>query len=711
MAGLDRKAIHDAANDLAVALATTYAFVDAKLPANASNLESLLEALERLNTFIGTLRAPAAPAADNELLEAIVEGSPYAKVLVDDNGRIALVNGEAERLFGYPRAEMLGQSIEMLVPQRFRSAHPALRGSFHDSPAARPMGAGRDLYGLHKDGSEVPIEIGLNPIRTAAGTFVLAAITDITERRRAEELRIRHLGIERHAAEVEELNRELARASQFKSQFVATMSHELRTPLTAIVGATELLARGTLDERAKTHVHTIEEAVEALLGIVNSILDLSKIEAGRVDLLPTAFVLETLIDGIADVTAELAGRKGLRLHTYVDPAIPPLHGDADRLRQVLLNLLGNAVKFTERGRVVARALPLDIGDREVIVRFEVEDTGIGISPEVQAVLFEPFVRGADSASRAISGTGLGLSISKRLVELMGGTIGVESEPGAGSLFWFTIPFARASEPLTSSERSAAGVGGLVVSDDETFASIVERYLESWGMPTRRAASAADILNTMESRGGPTWIAIVDLDDVVDRELLDTVRLLRSTMAKRTIAVGGGAGLRKPLRQSYLFDAIAVAAGTAAGTAPQPPVPAAEQPLHVPADAPLLVAEDNEQLQRLLKLQFDELGVPVTFVADGQAAVDALRDGRYSLAFMDIQMPRLDGFAATRAVRAAEAGTGRHVPIVAMTANAFAEDRQACVDAGMDDHLAKPVRLRSLRDTIARWVPQSPKLVR
>ena len=214
--------------------------------------------------------------------------------------------------------------------------------------------------------------------------------------------------------ELEELNRELADASRFKTQFVATMSHELRTPLTAIIGAAELLTRTKLDERAQLSVQTIAEAAEALFALINSVLDFSKIEAGKMELQTAPFEMETVVEGAADVVAALARTKGIALHTYVDPAIPPLRGDADRLRQIIMNLLGNAVKFTDYGHVVARAIPLEILDRDIVLRFDVKDTGIGIAPGVVAQLFQPFVQADGSTSRKFGGTGLGLSISKRV---------------------------------------------------------------------------------------------------------------------------------------------------------------------------------------------------------------------------------------------------------------------------------------------------------
>ena len=548
----------------------------------------------------------------------------------------------------------------------------------------------------------MPIEIGLNPIETDAGTFTLAAITDITERKRAEELRLLHAGVQAHAAELEELNRELASASRFKTQFVATMSHELRTPLTAIIGSAELLAQAKLDDRHRSSVQTIGEAAEALFALINSILDFAKIEAGKIDLQSARFEVETVLEGAAEMVAQLGRDKGVTLYAYVDPIIPPVRGDGDRLRQILLNLLGNAVKFTKRGRVVARAAPLGVYGRDIVVRFEVQDTGIGIPADKLDHVFEPFAQADGSSSREFGGTGLGLSISKSLVELMGGEIGVQSEPGAGSLFWFTARFEPDPQPAAVHKRSLEGIGGLILSGDDTFAQIIERYMQSWSMRSRRALGRDDIVDALHSTAdAPAWIAIVDLDDVGLLDIGVTIDILRAILPARVIAIGRDAALRKPVRQSALFDAIVKAIEFNRTDAPAPRLPAA------PASAPratgaILVAEDNLRLQRLLQLQFDELGVEVTFVSDGLQAVEALRTGRYAMVFMDCQMPNMDGFAATKAIRAQERLTGEHVPIAAMTANAFAEDRAACLAAGMDDYLAKPVRLANLRGMIERW---------
>jgi PAS domain S-box-containing protein len=503
-------------------------------------------------------------------LRLIVQAAPVAIVVADERGGIVLVNEQGERLFGYDHEELLGRSIDTLVPVRFRGAHPALRAGYLRAPVGRPMGAGRDLYGLRRDGTEVPIEIGLNPVETPDGMFVMAAIIDITERKRAEEMRSQR-------------DRALA-ASKVKSQFVATMSHELRTPLTAIIGSAELLSVTHLDAGQRAYVETIDRSADALLALISDVLDFSKIEAGALELEQHEFTLLTVVEDAAAVLASQAHAKGLQLHSFVDPRIRgALRGDVGRLRQVLLNLVGNAVKFTERGRVVVRALPVVVTSSDALVRFEVEDTGIGIREGVIARLFEPFVQADASTTRRHGGTGLGLSISRQLVQLMGGEIGVDSIPEQGSTFWFTAAF-----PL------------------------VEK--------------------------APTMVVAADMS-------LPSAR----------------AGL-------------------------------------------VLIAEDNASLREVLEQQFARLGVQVSMVPDGDAAVAAARSGDLALIFMDLHMPVLDGLAATRMIRAEEAERGApRVPIVAMTANAFEDDRLACLAAGMDDYLAKPVRLADLRRVVDLWL--------
>jgi PAS domain S-box-containing protein len=678
---------HDIRNQLAVAVANVEAFRDGVLQPTPALLTVILDALQQVETLLHEI-----PRAE-EHFRSVVEEAPNAMLMVDRTGAITLVNAQTERLFGYTREELLGVPVEKLVPGRFRAAHGGLRAGFHGLPSARPMGAGRDLFGLRKDGTEVPIEIGLNPLSTPQGDFVLASVIDITERKRGAEML---------------LQRDRAvDASQLKSQFVATMSHELRTPLNAIIGAAELLSATNLDDRQHSFVEAVDQSAEALLSIISSILDFSKIEAGKVDLEARDFELESIVAAAAAVLAPQARDKGLTLHTYVDPLIPPtLRGDQDRLRQILLNLIGNAVKFTRSGHVVVRVLPAETSNRSVLVRFEVQDSGIGIAEKTLPKLFEPFVQADGSASRTYGGTGLGLSISKRLVELMGGEIGVTSEPGSGSLFWFTASFGRPS--AAQSSRRVHGVRALVVSVDELFSEIVSRYVESWGMPSLRARDAAQGLDAIVrcTAEGATageavdWIAIVDIDDAEPETAIVALRGSPFFGLGHVIPIGRDERITKPIRQSQLFDRIAEALGEGI------PPPVHPAPIDVEGQrsvGTVLIVEDNASLQEILAHQFGELGIAVKIVSDGVEAIEAVGRERFSLIIMDCHMPNMDGFTATRTIRDSERTAGGHVPIVAMTANAFKEDREACVAAGMDDYLSKPVRMKDLRTMTERWI--------
>jgi signal transduction histidine kinase len=344
-------------------------------------------------------------------------------------------------------------------------------------------------------------------------------------------------------------------ASHLKSEFVATMSHELRTPLNAIVGMAELLATTALDERQRTYAQTIDTSAEALLAVISSILDFSKIEAGKIDLESRDFDLEALVAAAAGVLALEVRRHGLTFHTFVDPQIPSiLRGDAGRLRQILLNLAGNAVKFTATGHVVVRARPVETSSEYVTVEFGVDDTGAGIAADVIPQLFSPFVQGA--ASSSLIGTGLGLSISKRLVELMHGEIGVTSEPGVGSCFWFTARFARSN--VADTTRRIAGARALLVSQDAVFHDIVASYANAWGIPNRSLKNPAEVIAALESAGTDAagkWIVIADVDTVDAALVCDAIDRFTGPPLVRVVRVGRDERLAKPLTPSQLFSRI------------------------------------------------------------------------------------------------------------------------------------------------------------
>ena len=667
-------------------------------------------------------------------------------IMVDRSGTIVLINAQVERLFGYSRDQLIGQAIEKLVPMRFRGHHPDHRERFSLDPQVRSMGAGRDLFGLKMDGTEIPVEIGLNPITTDEGQFVLASVVDITERRRAEEqvlkakddlerrVQERTSELEERTSELVVLNRQLADASEqaesasrLKSEFLANMSHEIRTPMNAIIGLCNVLLRTGLHPRQYEYAGNIKDSANALLTVINDILDFSKIEAGRLDLEIVDFDLVKIVEGACELLATSARSKHLSLMTYVDPTLPKLlRGDPERLRQICWNLFSNAK--LERGAIVVRADLQSMESTTAVVRFSVIDQGPGLTTPEQDRLFQPFVQADGSISRRFGGTGLGLSISKRIVELMRGTIGVDSTKGTGSTFWFTVPFeSRSERPILSSRNDLADIRVLVVDDEPNARTILQDYLRSWGMHEGMAASAKEALRALRQAyvdGEPYNIALIDfvmpntngMD--LSKEILSDPAISQTNLILLTAFDGPGLGIQamdlgckayltKPVRQSQMLECIVnvLSGGHAIGRS------AADGKLVVRESTAMrpeliLIAEDYAINQQVAQLYLDELGFVSHVVANGATAVEAVATNKYALVLMDCQMPEMDGYAATAAIREAERAIGRHTPIVAMTAHAMGGDRERCLAAGMDDYISKPVEPEELRKVLGRWLPDS-----
>jgi PAS domain S-box-containing protein len=403
-------------------------------------------------------------------------------LVVNRAGFITLANIPALKMFGYDRTELVGQSVEVLLPESARRAHPGLRPVFFADPHARAMGVGRDLFAMRRDGTDFPVEIGLNPMEMHGETSVVCSIVDISERKHGEQ--------------------KVLQVAQMKSEFLANMSHEIRTPMNVLIGMSGLLLETELTPEQADYAETIRKGAESLLAVVNGVLDFSKLESGKLEPDPEDFSLDSVAEDTVEFLAQQAAAKGLHLTCFVDSHVPSwVLGDRGRLRQILTNLIGNAIKFTDSGEVSLHVSLLEEKGAQWLVRFEVRDTGIGISPEVQSRLFQAFTQADQTTTRKHGGSGLGLAISRKLAEMMGGRIGVDSELGRGSRFWLELPYnpPRAARPHeTDRATDLAGVRALIVDDVESNLTIVSQYMKSW--PCRQAGPTDWWSSIAECRG-------------------------------------------------------------------------------------------------------------------------------------------------------------------------------------------------------------------
>lgn len=653
-----------------------------------------------------------------ETFQKLVSSSPVGILVMDLNLAVKIWNPACEKIFGWTPEEVMDK-IPPIFSENEKPTETAKK-LVHDMIDGRAL-VETQLETPNKHGAKIRFAASGIPIMDPGERIegYMFTLSDITEKERIQnELR--------HAKD------EALRASRTKSDFLAGMSHEIRTPLNGIVGMTDLLLETALDEQQRLYTKIVKDSSASLLDIVNDILDFSKIEAEKLELEQIDFSLVPLIESQADLMAPRAKEKNLTVMTYIDPKIPwNLVGDPGRLGQILLNFLGNSIKFTQSGSIVIRAELGQIENNHAQITFSVTDSGIGLSPEVQAKIFKPFTQADGSTARKFGGTGLGLSICKNLVERMGGKIGVISKADSGATFWFNLSLAISKESEKFAEYETGQISGkvLILAKETLEREVLSRYMKDWRFTYDDSATPKEAIQKLHQavdEKSPYNVILVDknlgeLDGfafakeiLADEKIAKAKMLLLTNFEKGTrlenAHLEGFTGyLTKPIKQLALFNLIQDALlrnRRELKIVGEIKKEARLTDLTTERLNQILVVEDNQVNQMLVTKFLKSLGYICQTVPNGKQAVEAVQKFQYDLILMDCHMPEMDGYEATVAIREIEKSTGRRVPIIALTASVMPADRQKALDSGMDDHLAKPIKKDQLHQMIERWTEKS-----
>ena len=637
-------------------------------------------------------------------MRTIVNSVQELIIVIDKTGIITECNNIIETMFDYQKEDVLGKNISMLMTSNHQSNHDTYIQKYLNGITGSVMGKSREFFAQRKNGDKFPIELFVSDARVGDNIMFTGTIRDITHQKKEQEAIATA-----HKAAID--------SAELKSEFLANMSHEIRTPMNGVIGMTEMLLLSTLDKEQTELAQTVKESAHSLLVIINDILDFSKIEAGKLSIKKAPFQLLPMIEGAIDLLAKEADRKRLDLTFFIDKSVPlEINSDAGRLRQVLINLLNNALKFTEQGHVI---LTLSLHDKSHL-KFSVIDTGMGIAKKNQDTLFDTFSQVDGSSSRQHGGTGLGLAICKQLAELMGGAVGAESKKGEGSTFWFTIEI---EEPkVTQLPYINAPISVLILNTSPLISWFYKEQMRSWGMQAKLVSNINQMIdnlnNSFDMISIDTDNIFIDKSDPqaffsiikVIQQKTDAHIVLYASQTQfitlNSLALGNNVHtLSKPIKHSMIKDLLSQLHVDDKAITIRPKISdAAKHPTdETIEDFHVLLAEDNKVNQMVAVAVLGKLGCEVTVANNGEVAIQYLQNNHFDAVFMDCQMPVMDGYEASRRIRQFETShPNKTIPIIAFTAHAMKDDDKKCKEAGMDDCLSKPIDLDELKKVLRHW---------